>query len=143
MAPQPDPGQPAQAPRVLLVDDASAIRATLRELLEEAGMVVVGEAADGLEAVQQAEALHPDVVLMDWRMPRLNGLQATARIRQRLPEIQVVMFSHIESEQAEVIARHAGASAFVPKGTPPEQVCAAVLAAARPLPPRPPPDDTA
>jgi DNA-binding NarL/FixJ family response regulator len=74
---------------------------------------VVGEATDGLEGVAQPEAVRPDVVLMDWRMPRLNGVQATARIRDQLPEIQVVVFSSAEGAGMGVIARQAGASTFV------------------------------
>jgi CheY-like chemotaxis protein len=138
MASHPDPGQPRRPPRVLLVDDTPAIRAALRGLLQDAGMVVVGEAADGLEGIEQAAALRPDVVLIDWRMPRLSGVQATLRIRQQFPQIQVVMFSHIEGEQAEAAARAAGACAFVPKGAATELVCAAVWAAWR----RPQPNRT-
>jgi DNA-binding NarL/FixJ family response regulator len=78
-----------------------------------------------------AAALRPDVMLMDWRMPRLNRIEATARIRQQLPEVQVVMFSSAGGVGGGVLARQAGASAFVAKGAPPEQVCAAVLAAWR------------
>jgi CheY-like chemotaxis protein len=69
------------------------------------------------------------VVLMDWRMPHLDGLAATARIRQQLPQVQVVMFSSAEGVGGGILARRAGASAFVAKGSPPEQLCAAVLAA--------------
>jgi len=69
---------------------------------------------------------------MDWRMPHLDGLAATARIRQQLPEVQVVMFSSAEGVGGGTLARQAGASAFVAKGSPPEQLCAAVLAAWRP-----------
>jgi CheY-like chemotaxis protein len=96
MADRPQAGQVARAPRVLLVDDNRAMRRVLRDLLEDAGMQVVAEAADGLEGVTQAEAVRPDVVLMDWRMPHLDGIQATARIRQRLPQVEVVMFSSAE-----------------------------------------------
>jgi DNA-binding NarL/FixJ family response regulator len=131
----------AQAPRVLLVDDNSGMRRVLRGLLEDAGMEVVGEAADGLEGVAQAADIRPDVVLMDWRMPRLDGVQATARIRSQLPEIQVVVFSSAEGAGMGVIARQAGASAFVAKGASAEQVCAAVLAAWRRPPPSTPPID--
>jgi CheY-like chemotaxis protein len=132
-ADQPEAGrQPARMPQVLLVDDSPAMRRVLRALLEDAGIEVVGEAADGAEGVELAAALRPEVVLMDWRMPRLDGVQATARIRQRLPEVQVVMFSSLEGAGIGVAAREAGASAFVGKGASPDQLCAAVLAAAPP-----------
>jgi DNA-binding NarL/FixJ family response regulator len=141
MVGQAHPGQATRAPRVLLVDDNTVMRRVLRGLLEDACIQVVGEATDGLEGVAQAEAVRPDVVLMDWRMPRLNGVQATARIRSQLPEIQVVVFSSAEGAGMGVIARQAGASAFVAKGASPEQICAAVLAAWRqPTPPQPPLD---
>ena len=140
---QPHSGQPTRAPRVLLVDDHPGMRRVLRGVLEDAGMRVVGEAVDGLEGVAQTEAVRPDVVLMDWRMPRLNGVQATARIRSQLPEIQVVVFSSAEGAGMGVIARQAGASAFVAKGASAVQICAAVLAAWRqPPPPSPALDST-
>jgi two-component system, NarL family, response regulator DevR len=82
--------------------------------------------------VQLAAALRPDVVLMDWRRPQLDGMQTTAHIRQRLPEVQVVMFSPLEGAEIGAAAREAGASAFVAKGTSPERLCAAVLAASPP-----------
>ena len=117
------------------------MRRVLRGLLEDAGIEVVGEAGDGLEGIERAEALRPDVVLVDWRMPRLDGVQATARIRGLLPEIQVVVFSSAEAAGMGVLARQAGASAFVAKGASPEQICAAVQAAwRRPAPPDPPVD---
>jgi DNA-binding NarL/FixJ family response regulator len=140
---QSSSGQAARVPRVLLVDDHPPMRRVLRGMLEDAGMQVVGEAADGLEGVAQAEAVRPDVVLMDWRMPRLDGVQATARIRSQLPEVQVVVFSSAEGAGMGVIARQAGASAFVAKGASAELVCAAVLAAwDRPPPLQAPLDST-
>jgi len=138
----PRSGQPTRVPRVLLVDDHPGMRRVLRGVLEDAGVQVVGEAGDGLEGVAQAEAVRPDVVLMDWRMPRLDGVQATARIRSQLPEVQVVVFSSAEGAGMGVIARQAGASAFVAKGASAEQVCAAVLAAWGRPPPEPPLDST-
>jgi CheY-like chemotaxis protein len=66
---QPHSGQATRVPRVLLVDDNPGMRRVLRGLLQDAGMQVVGEAADGLEGVAQAAVIRPDVVLMDWRMP--------------------------------------------------------------------------
>jgi len=83
--------------------------------LEDAGIHVVGDAADGAEGVELAAALRPDVVLMDWRMPRLDGVQAIARIRQQLPEVQVVMFTSLEGAGIGAAAREAGASALWPE----------------------------
>ncbi len=138
---QPQPDQAERALRVLVVDDNPAMRRVLRGLLEDVGMEVAGEAADGLEGVARAELLRPDVVLMDWRMPGLDGLAATAEIRRRLPEVQVVMFSAAESDGMAAIAGQAGASAFVAKGASAQQVCAAVAAAwSRPNSPQPPPN---
>lgn len=129
MADQSYPERAARALRVLLVDDNPNMRRVLRGLLEDTGIQVVAEATNGLEGVAQAQAVRPDVVLMDWRMPELDGIQATARIRQQLPEVQVVMFSSAEGAGSGDLARRAGASAFVAKGARPEQLCAAVLAA--------------
>ena len=138
---QPQPDKAERALRVLVVDDNPAMRRVLRGLLEDVGMEVAGEAADGLEGVARAELLRPDVVLMDWRMPGLDGLEATAEIRHRLPEIEVVMFSAAESDRMAAIAGQAGASAFVAKGASAQQVCAAVMAASgRPSSPKPPMD---
>jgi CheY-like chemotaxis protein len=132
VAAQSPPERAARAPRVLLVDDNSTMRRVLRGLLEDAGMQVVAEATNGLEGVAQAERVRPDVVLMDWRMPQLDGIQATARIRHQLPRVQVVVFSSAVGAGSGDLARQAGASAFVAKGAPPEALCAAVLAAGQP-----------
>jgi CheY-like chemotaxis protein len=139
--PGPGRGQPTGVPRVLLVDDSAAMRTVVRGLLEDAGMLVVGEAADGLDGIAQTQALGPDVVVMDWRMPQLDGLQATARLHRLLPQVRVVLFSVVEGKQAETLALQAGAVAFVDKGAAPEQLCAAVWTAWRqpPIDPDPSP----
>jgi len=142
---QPNPpAEPALPPRVLIVDDAPAMRAALRGLLEDHGLPVVGEAADGLQAVTMAEQFQPDVVVMDVRMPGLDGLQATTRITGAHPTIRVVVYSVFDSDQTQLAAHLAGAAAFVPKHAPPEHVPAAVLAVwqaatATPTPPAAPP----
>jgi CheY-like chemotaxis protein len=102
-------------PRVLLVDDAAAIRNALRGVLEDAGIEVVGEAPDGTQGVAMAAALRPDVVLMDLRMPSSDGFEATAQIVDRLPEVRVVVLSAYESEESAEAVRAAGAFAFLPK----------------------------
>jgi DNA-binding NarL/FixJ family response regulator len=114
---------PAAAPRILVVDDAPAMRVALRELLEDAGFAVVGEGADGAEGVALAARLAPDVVLMDLRMPGLNGLEATGQIVAALPGSTVVVFSLFDGPVSEGAALAAGATAFLPKGCPPELIC--------------------
>jgi CheY-like chemotaxis protein len=121
--------EPTPPPRILLVDDIPAMRVAVRGLLEDADLAVIGEAADGLQAVTMAEQLQPDVVVMDVRMPGLDGLQATKRITGAHPNIRVVVYSVFDSDETQHAARLAGATAFVPKSSPPDQVRAAVLAA--------------
>ena len=117
---QDSPGQAQEAdvqdgPRVLLVDDAAAIRNALRGVLEDAGIQVVGEAQDGSQGVAMAASLRPDVVLMDLRMPSSDGFEATAQIVNQLPDIRVVALSAYESEESAEAVRAAGAYAFLPK----------------------------
>jgi CheY-like chemotaxis protein len=118
-------------PRVLVVDDAPAIRSALRGLLEDAGILVVGEAPDGLQGVALTGSLRPDVVLMDLRMPASDGFQATARIVQRFPDVQVVVLSAYEAEESAEAVRAAGAFAFLPKHCDADEIRDTVLAAWR------------
>jgi DNA-binding NarL/FixJ family response regulator len=120
---------PSPPPRVLIADDAPAMRAALRGLLEDHGLPVIGEAADGLQAVTMATQLQPDIIVMDVRMPGLDGLQATTRITGAHPDIRVVVYSVFDSDDTQHAAHRAGAAAFVPKHAPPDQVPTAVLAA--------------
>ena len=104
--------------RVLIVDDMPQVREDLRVLLQLSNEIeVVGEAGDGLEAIQQAERYHPDVVIMDMEMPVIDGLQATEQIKGRLLAKRVVILSvHSEKEDIER-AMQSGADAFVQKGS--------------------------
>lgn len=109
--------------RVLLVDDQTLVRAGFRKLLEaERDVQVVAEAADGLEALDAAGRFHPDVVLMDIRMPRLDGLQATARLLQRLPATRVVVLTTFDLDEYVFDALRAGASGFLLKDAPPDEL---------------------
>jgi len=119
--------------RVLVVDDQALVRAGFRKILEaDAEIEVVGEAADGLEAVERANALEPDVVLMDIRMPRLDGIAAT---RQLLGEgrggPQVLVLTTFGLEEYVYEALRAGASGFLLKDAPPEQLLGAIHVVAR------------
>jgi DNA-binding NarL/FixJ family response regulator len=102
---------------VLLVDDHTILREGVRALLAgEPEIVVVGEAADGQEAVDKVDKLLPDIVLMDMVMPRMNGLEATARIKQRHDEVKVLILSMYDDDEYVQQVIQAGASGYVLKG---------------------------
>jgi DNA-binding NarL/FixJ family response regulator len=117
------------AARVLVVDDHAVFRRGLTAVLDaEPGVTVVGEAADGLEAVDRVDLLRPDVVLLDVRMPRLDGIEACARIKERHPQTRVVMLSVSEDETDLYAAIRAGASGYLLKEISVEEVARAVRA---------------
>ncbi|MEV4897991.1 response regulator transcription factor [Nonomuraea sp. NPDC055795] len=109
--------------KVLVVDDQVLVRAGLRLLLETgSGLLVVGEAGDGLEAVRRGHELRPDVVLMDLHMPGMDGIAATERIVAELPGTKVLALSTFDLEEHVVAALRAGASGFLPKDASPEEL---------------------
>lgn len=113
--------------RVLVVDDQGLIREAIASLLDvQPGICVVGTAADGLEAVEQAVALGPGVVLMDVRMPRMDGVRAVAALRDRVPEVRVVMLTTFDDEEYVVEALRAGAVGYLLKDLPVRELAAAV-----------------
>jgi DNA-binding NarL/FixJ family response regulator len=116
--------------RVLLADDEELVRFGLRTVLEAGGIEVAGEASDGAEAVSLAAALRPDVVLMDIRMPRVDGLAAARTILSRPDPPRVAVLTTFHTDQYVVAALEAGASGFLLKDTPPRQILAAVRAVA-------------
>jgi CheY-like chemotaxis protein len=101
--------------RVLLVDDNGRLRQTLRELLEDEHDVVE-EAADGETGVAMAERLQPDVILMDYRMPGMNGLEATRAITGLLPETQVILLTAYDEPNLRQDGLDAGVCDYLPKG---------------------------
>jgi DNA-binding NarL/FixJ family response regulator len=118
--------------RVLLADDERLVRAGFRLILKaETGLEVIGEAADGLEAIEAVEELRPDVVLMDIRMPKLDGLEATRRILARAePSPRVVVLTTFDLDGYVYEALRAGASGFLLKDAPEDQLVAAIRIAA-------------
>ena len=113
--------------RVLVVDDQSMVRAGFRMLLaDEADIEVVAEASNGKEAVEKAARFDPTVVLMDIRMPELDGLEATRRILAADPDARVLVLTTFDLDEYVYEALRAGASGFVLKDDPPEQLIAAV-----------------
>ena len=114
------------APRVLVVDDQTLIRTGFRLILTARGIEVVGEAADGGEAVAMARELAPDVVLMDIRMPNMDGLEATRRILVANPECRVLMLTTFDLDRYVYAALSIGASGFLLKDVTPQHLAAAV-----------------
>ena len=117
--------------RTLIVDDAVRIRAAVRdELQQHEDIAVVGEAADGEAAVRATDELRPDIVVMDVSMPKMNGLAATACIRERLPQTRIVAFSSYSEAGMVRALLDAGATGYVLKPEGLEELPAAIRAAA-------------
>jgi DNA-binding NarL/FixJ family response regulator len=117
--------------RVLVVDDQALVRAGFRMILEaEPDLEVVGEAADGLEAVAAVQSHRPDVVLMDVRMPNLDGIAATRRIVEGGNAAKVLMLTTFDMDEYVYDAFRAGASGFLLKDVPPERLIAGIRAVA-------------
>lgn len=110
--------------RVLLVDDQPLFRGAIAALLgAEPDMIVVGEAADGLDAVEQAHQLQPDLIVMDVEMPRMGGVEATRLIGEQLPAIKIVMLTVSEADDNLFDAIRFGAHGYLLKDLRPEQLC--------------------
>ena len=117
--------------RALIVDDRHRSRNGLRALLDTWPEIeVIAEASNGQEAVQRTEEYQPDVVLMDVRMPVMNGLEATRFIKDRWPDVSVIILTIYTTYQADAVA--AGADAFLVKGCRPEEMLKAILESHQP-----------
>jgi DNA-binding NarL/FixJ family response regulator len=122
-----DGGSAGRPIRVLLVDDQSLVRAGFRMVIDsQPDLEVVGEACDGLDGVRQATASRPDVVVMDVRMPVLDGIEATRRIVRLDPAPRVVVLTTFDLDENALAAIRAGASAFLLKDARPEEMLAAL-----------------
>ncbi len=116
--------------RVLIADDHAVVREGLRTFLElQDGLEVVGEAADGEEAIEQAELLRPDVILMDLVMPKLDGVGAMRELRLRLPEIRVIVLTSFLDDGRLLPAIQTGAAGYLLKDVEPSELARAVRAA--------------
>jgi DNA-binding NarL/FixJ family response regulator len=117
--------------RIVIADDHLVVRQGLRMFLsDDPEIEILGEAADGAQAVQLARELKPDVVLMDMMMPVLDGIAATSRIRQELPETEVIAITSVLEDEAVVGAIKAGAIGYLLKDANPEELRRAIRAAA-------------
>ncbi len=120
-------GDETAAIRVLIVDDDALVRAGLTMILSSAAdLEVVGEAADGIEVPSAVAAHRPDVVLMDIRMPRVDGLTATEALRTRAGAPEVIVLTTFDADEFVLRALRAGASGFLLKDTPPAEILRAV-----------------
>ena len=118
--------------KILIVDDHPVVRAGLRGMLSASpDLAVVGEASDGEEAVRLAASLRPDVVLMDLRMAGLDGVGATARITSEVPGVRVLILTTYDTDADILRAVEAGASGYLLKDTPREELADAIRSAAR------------
>jgi NarL family two-component system response regulator LiaR len=117
----------SEAIRVLIVDDHTIVRKGIRALLAEIeGIEVVGEAANGQEAVAQADALHPDVILMDLAMPKLDGIEATRQIKAGRPESRILVMTSFAADDKVFPAIKAGALGYLLKESAPDDLVQAI-----------------
>ena len=116
--------------RVVIADDHPAFRAGLRLLLQDSGLDVVGEAADGLAAVDAVVATRPDVALLDLQMPGMTGVEVTKRLAEVAPETRVLVLTMIEADETVLAAIRAGAWGYLLKGAGQEEIERAVRAVA-------------
>jgi DNA-binding NarL/FixJ family response regulator len=119
-----------KAARVLIADDQTLFRSGLARLLDDGDdrVSVVGEAVDGLDAVKLAATLKPDVVLMDIKMPNLDGIEACRRILAENPKVKVLMLTTFEADNHVIQALKAGASGYVLKDSQPAAIVSSILA---------------
>jgi DNA-binding NarL/FixJ family response regulator len=115
---------------VLIADDHQLLRQALRRAMEDAGLVVLGEAGDGAEAVQLVDELRPELVIMDVTMPVLGGIEATRRLHAAHPDLPIVVLTMHDEDALREEALRAGASAFLTKDSSMQQVVATAIATA-------------
>ncbi|HEX4492170.1 MAG TPA: response regulator transcription factor [Acidimicrobiia bacterium] len=115
---------------VLIADDHQLLRQALRRAMEEAGLVVLGEAGDGAEAVQLVDELRPELVIMDVTMPVLGGIEATRRVHAAHPDLPIVVLTMHDEDALREEAVRAGASAFLSKDSSMQQVVSTAIATA-------------
>jgi len=113
--------------RTLIVDDQRLVREGIASLLKiQDGIMIVGTAVDGQQAIARAEEMRPDVILMDVRMPVMDGVQATERIRAQVPECKVLMLTTFDDEEYIIKSLRAGAYGYLLKDTPAESLAQAI-----------------
>jgi DNA-binding NarL/FixJ family response regulator len=102
-------------PRILVIDDGDSVRDIIRLFLERDGFEVCGEAADGLEAIEQAKKLKPDLIVLDLAMPRMNGADAASILSKTMPDVPIVMLTLYQNVLGNALASAVGVKAIVDK----------------------------
>jgi DNA-binding NarL/FixJ family response regulator len=116
MASKPIPAQTAAVKRILIVDDLPQMRKLIRAYLEEeSDFCICGEAIDGLDAIDKAQNLKPDLIILDASMPRLNGIEAAPKLKKLLPKTRIILFTFHENMMRGLDAREIGVDAVVQK----------------------------
>jgi DNA-binding NarL/FixJ family response regulator len=114
---------------ILIADDHTAVRLAMRALLEaQPNWKVVAEAQDGKEAIEKALSTNPDIAILDYSMPFLNGIEVTKIIRARMPHVQVLIFSMLDTDRLVREALEGGAHGFLPKSDAPQLLVATLKA---------------
>jgi len=117
--------------KILIADDLSFMRMIQKEILGERGYVVIGEASDGIQAVEKYKSLHPDLVVLDITMPNMNGLEAMRKIFEFDPGAKIIMCSALGQQNLIVDAIKAGVKDFIVKPFKPERILSAIEKALR------------
>lgn len=112
--------------RILIVDDTNYVRRYLREMIEELGHKVIGEAKNGKEAVKMVEELSPDIVIMDIVMPGKNGIDAMKEMKEKKPSLHIILMSAMGQEKLIMDAINAGAKTFIIKPFRKENILSAI-----------------
>src|SRR3981081_2360978 len=102
---------PPQKRRILVIDDGDSVRDVIRIFLEHAGLEVCGEAADGVEAIEQARKLRPDLIVLDLAMPRMNGAEAASILSQTMPDVPIVLLTLYQNMLGSALASAVGVRA--------------------------------
>ena len=111
----PDANQSIRRPRILVIDDGESVRNVIRIFLEHAGFDVCGEAADGVEAIEQAKKLRPDLIVLDLAMPRMNGAEAASVLSTTIPNTPVVVLTLYQNALGSALVSAVGVKAIVDK----------------------------
>jgi two-component system, chemotaxis family, chemotaxis protein CheY len=114
--PTPHPGCQGKVPKsILIADDSDTVRHAVRVFLERRGFTICGEAGDGVDAIEKAQELKPDVILLDVAMPRMNGIEAAPVLKSKLPKTQIILFTMFSDSLGQSLMSALGVNAVVGK----------------------------